>query len=76
MGDAVTMTDEDVLAVESIGGTVTSSLKRLLVALEEDVSSSVTHVNTLAVEIRPFHTATATYSHTVVALGALTAVVP
>lgn len=76
MGNTVTMTDEDVLAIEGIGGTMACSLKRLLVAFEEDVASSVTHVNTLAVEIRAFHTATASYGHTIVALGTLTAVVP
>ena len=76
MGDAVAMTNKDILSVEGVGGTVAGSLEGLLVALDEDVASSVTHIDTLAVEIGTFDTTAATYGHTVVALRALTAIVP
>ena len=76
MGDAVTVTDEDVLAVEGIGGAVAGSLKGFLVALKEDHATTVAHVDAIRIEIRSLDTAATAYGHTVVALRALTAVVP
>ena len=76
MGDAVAVTDEDVLTVQVISCAVACCLIFLLVAFEEDVTATVAHVNTLAVEVGAFDAAAATHRHTVVALGTLTAVVP
>ena len=76
MGNAVTMTDEDVVSVEVIGSTVAGSLILFLIAFKEYVTTTVTHVDTLAVEIRSLNMAAATHGHAVVALRTLTTVVP
>ena len=70
------MTDEDVLITEGIDGTVTSGLIRLFVAFEEEVSTAITHINTLAVQIGTVNSLTTTYGNTVVTLRTLTTIVP
>ena len=51
-------------------------LIRLFVTFKEEITSTITHVNTLAVEVRAFYRLTATYGHTIVALAALTTIIP
>ena len=76
MGGAVAVTDKDVVAVEMIGGTVAGSLILFLVAFEEDGAATLQHVGAFAVEVGTVDTAAAPYGNAVVALAALTAVVP
>ena len=42
---AVAMTDEDVLVVEMVGGTMSERLERLVVSLNEQVASAQTHIH-------------------------------
>ena len=76
MGDAVTMTDKNVLTIYMIGGTMTGSFEFLLVAFEKQVAPAITHINTFAVEVWPVDSLAAPDSHAIVALGALTTIVP
>ena len=70
------MTDEDVLVVEVIHGTMTGSLIVCLVTFEEMITSAIAHVDTLAVEVGTVNSPAAPYCHPVVALGTLTTVIP
>ena len=76
VGNAITMTDKDVLIIEMIDCTVTSRLKLFLVALKNQCSPTLSHIDTIAVEIRTINRLGATHSYTVVALSTTTAVVP
>ena len=76
MGGAVAMTDEDVLVVDMVDGTVAGSFIFLLVTLQEECTTAKQHVLALAVEVRPFHRPAATYGDAIVALGTSAAVVP
>lgn len=70
------MADEDVLAVEGVGGTVAGSLPLLLVTLQEECAAAVGHVLARAVEVGAADVLAAPNGDTVVALGTATAVVP
>ena len=76
MGDAIAMTDEDVLSVKTIYSTMTCSLKLFFVTFEEEISTTIPHVDTFTIEIRAINRLTATYGHAVVALATLATVVP
>ena len=76
VGDAIAMTDEDVLTVKTIYGTMTCSLKLFFVTFEEEISTTIPHVDTLTVEIGAINRLAATYGHTVVTLATLATVVP
>ena len=76
MGDAVAVTDEDVLSVEVVGGTMACCLIRLLVTLKEQLSTSIAHVYAVRIEIRPVNGLAPTHSDAISALAALAAVVP
>ena len=76
MGDAVAVTDKDVLIVDMIGSTMTCCLKGFLVAFQKEITTTVAHVDAIAVEIRTIDCLAAAYCHTVVALGALATIVP
>ena len=76
VGNAIAVADEDTFVAKGIGGAMTGSLEFLLVAFENERSASEAHVMAFTVEVRTFDATTAAYSHAVVALGALTAVVP
>ena len=70
------MTDEDVLAVKVIGGTMACGFILLLVTLDDECATTLQHVATITVEVRSVNLTTAPHSHTIVALVALAAVVP
>ena len=76
LGGTVAVADEDVLAVEGVGGTVAGSLPLLLVALQEERASAVGHVLAVAVEVGSADRLAAAHGHTVVAPGASATVVP
>ena len=70
------MTDEYVLTIDVIGGTMTGSLIFLFVAFKEKITSTIPHINAFVVKIGAINGLTTTYSHTVITLAALTTVVP
>jgi hypothetical protein len=76
VGDAIAMTDKDVLTIKTVYSTMAGGLICLFVTFKEEITSTITHVNTLAVEVRAFYRLTATYGHTIVALAALTTIIP
>lgn len=76
MGDTVTMTDEDVLIAQMIDSTVASSLVLFLVALKNQRSPTLAHVDAVTVEVWTIDRLGATHRYSVVALGTTTAVVP
>ena len=76
MSDAVAMTDKDVLTVEVVGRTVAGCLELLLIAFDKQVSTAITHVNALAVEVGTVDRLAASYCHAVIALRSLAAVIP
>ena len=76
MGYAVAVADKDVLSVDGVGGTVAGSLELFLVALDEEIATTIVHILPLTVEIGTFDSLAAAYGHTVGALGALTAIIP
>ena len=76
VGNAITMTDKDVLIIEMIDCTVTSRLKLFLVALKNQRSPTLAHVDAVTVEVWTIDRLGATHRYSVVALGTTTAVVP
>ena len=68
MGNAVTMTDKDVLAIIMIGRTVTGSLELLLVTLQEQRAAALCHIFAVAVEVRPVNLTATPYGDAVIAL--------
>ena len=76
MRDTVSVADEDILTIDKIGCTVSGSLKGLLITFQEKVATTIAHVDTIAIKIWAIDGLTTAYSHTVVALRALTTVVP
>jgi hypothetical protein len=50
--DAIAMTDEDILIAKAVDSTVASSLILLLVTLKNQRATTLTHIHTIAVEIR------------------------
>ena len=75
-GNAVAVTEEVVGGAKAIDGAVAGSIEVDLVALEEQGSASQPHVLAVAVEVGAFHRAATSHGNAVVALAALTAVVP
>ena len=61
------MTDEDILIAKAVDSTVASSLILLLVALDEERTTTLAHVYTLAVEVRTVDRAGTPHRYTVVA---------
>ena len=76
VGNAIAMTNKDILVINMVSSTMASSLKLFLIALDEEITSAKAHVNTTAIKIRTINRFAAAYSHTVVTLATLTAVVP
>jgi hypothetical protein len=76
MGDTVTMTDEDVLIAKMIDSTVTCRLELLFVTLQKERSPTLTHIDTVTVDIRTINRLGATHRYTIVALSTTTAVIP
>ena len=74
--DTVTVTDKDVFAIHVIDGTVACGLICLFVAFDKQISPTIAHIHTLAVEIWTINGLAAAYGNTIVALCALTTVVP
>ena len=72
----ITMTDEYVLTIDVIGGTMTGSLIFLFVTFKEKITTTITHINTFTVKIGTVNRLTTTYRHTVITLAALTTIVP
>ena len=70
------MTDEYVLTIDVVGGTMTGCLIFLFVAFKEKIASAIAHIDTFAVKIGAINGLTTTDGHAVVALTALTTVVP
>ena len=68
MGDAVAVTDEDVLTIEMVGRTMASGLEIRLVAFEEELAATVAHVPAIRVEIRTVDAFAAPNSHPVITL--------
>ena len=76
MGDAVAMTDKDVLTVKVVSCTMTGCLELFFVAFDKQVTAAITHVAALAVEVGTVDSPAATNGYTVVALRTLAAVIP
>ena len=76
LGHTIAMTDEDVFAIEVIGCAMTSSFILLFISFEEEVATTIPHVDSFTIEIRTIDGLAAPYCHTIIALGALTAVIP
>ena len=72
----VAMADEDVLAVEIVGGAMSCCLPLFLVSFKEECASSIGHVLAFAVEVWAFYTLAASDGYAIVALGSAAAVVP
>ena len=70
------MADEDVLAVEIVGGTMSCCLPLFLVSFKEECASSIDHVLAFAVDVWAFYTLAASDCYAIVALGSAAAVVP
>ena len=49
LGDAVAMTDEDVFAIDMIGSTMTRSFICFFVAFEEEIATTIAHIDAFAV---------------------------
>ena len=76
MGDAIAMTDEDVLTVHRICSTMACGLECLLVTFDKELAATIAHIDACRVEIGAFDTAATTYGNLIGTLTALTAVVP
>lgn len=76
MGGTVAVADEEVFAVEGVGGAVAGGFPFFLVAFQEERPTAQEHVLALAVEIRSADRLASSYGHAIVALGTPTAVVP
>ena len=76
MGDAVAMTDEDVLTAKSVSSAVTGSLEGLLVALQEEIASTIHHVLALTVEIGSGYMLATSHGHALVAFRPAATIVP
>jgi hypothetical protein len=70
------MTDKDVLTIKTVYSTMAGGLIRLFVAFEEKITTTIAHIDTFAVKIRAINRLTATYGHTIIALAALTTIIP
>lgn len=73
---AVAVTDEDVLAVEGVGGTMASGLPLFLVAFQDDGTATVSHILAAAVEVGTVYRLAAPHGYSIVRLGTTTTVVP
>ena len=68
MGNAVPVTDKDVLSVDVIYGTMSSRLECLFVAFKEEIAASIAHVDSIAVKIRTVNRLATTYRYAIIAL--------
>lgn len=76
MGGTVAVADEEVFAIEVVGGAVAGGFPFFFVTFQEERSATEEHVLALAVEIGATDCLASSYSHAIVALGTTTAVVP
>ena len=72
----VAVTDEEAFPIEVVGSTMACGLKRCFIAFQEKGASTIQHITTFMVKIGARYLFGAPYSHTIVALGTTTAVVP
>ena len=76
MGDAVTMTDEDVLTIHRVSSAMTCCLVILLIALQEEHTTAIAHIDAFRIEIGSIDSLTTAYGYPIGAFAALTAVIP
>ena len=76
MGNTVAMTEEVVVAIDMVDGTMADGLELAFVAFEEQVATAIAHVNTTTVDIRAVDGTAAPHGYAIVTLSTLTTVVP
>jgi hypothetical protein len=76
MGNAVTMTDKDILVIIMIGSTMSQSLKLLLITSYHQGATTLSHVLTITVNVRALYRLTTSYYYTIGTLATHATIVP